>query len=393
MSVINGLGGIDHTSAGIVTYDNTFSGLESVIVQDAVDEIATLNRSDTYDLILLSDNWSGRKAPFTYRLEVEGITEESTVYVSLPNDATDDQVLQVSDALLDVSGIGDGYVDLVSRGNKLLEDIPVVVHVCNVIPVPRGRDAYYVSYKPPKGSLLKARTTGDAIDELCSLVTSSGLSTSADRISVNNASLNIGVRNVQEALEYLVIHGGSGGGAGGRGRIEVEIPVDGWRGDTVPYVNVVDVDAGTKFTELSVSPLFDATSAQYAELAAAGIIAGSTEDGTIIFKAFGKKPEITLTVTVGYGVHVNLPSHVLVTIPSDGWVGSSAPYTTNIIVDGVTEETEVTVNTMFNTTVEEYYALSHAEIVTGCTTSGHVVLKAFGEKPTIDLPIDILLYL
>ena len=92
-------------------------------------------------------------------------------------------------------------------------------------------------------------------------------------------------------------------------------------------------------------------------------------------------------------MHVNLPTHVLTTLSPDNWVGTTAPYTTSIVVEGVRDTTEALVTTPFDITVEQYHALSHAEIITGCTTTGRVILKAYGEKPTIDLPVDILLYL
>ena len=298
MSVINGLCGTSGSAdASNISYDNANSGLESAVIQDAIDEIATLNRSIMHELVLLANNWSGIKAPFKYRLMVNGITEESTVYVSLPNDASSEQIDLVSDALLDVSGIGSGYVDIISRGNKLLVDIPVIVHVCNTIAVPHGRDAYYIKYVPPKNSPLTATTAGDAIDQLCQLVLNSRSSTAAN-ITVDAESLKIDVHNVQEALEYFVTNG----------------------------------------------------------------------------VASGRK-------------------HVPTVISVENWEGDLAPYTTSVSIEGVTDTTEASVIAPFDITVDEHQALSHAEIVTGCTSNGKVVLKAFGEKPKIDIPVDILVYL
>ena len=299
MSVINGLnGGVGLNESKNISYDNSISGLESTDVNSAIDEIATLNKSDKKELVLLSDNWSGIKAPFIYRLSVDGITNESTVYVSLPNDATSEQISLVSDALLDVSGIGDGYVDIVSRGSKLLVDIPVIVHVCNVIPVPKGRDAYYIGYVAPNDINIDATNVGDAINQLCNLVTHSGLSTDASNIHIDDTNLHTGATNIQGVLEYFVNNG---------------------------------IGSGRK--------------------------------------------------------------HELVTILSESWEGEVAPYTTSIPIDGVTENTEASIITPFDVTYDQYQVLSHAEIVTACTKTGNVVLKAFGDKPKIDLPIDILIYL
>ena len=299
MSVINGLnGGVGLNESKNISYDNSISGLESTDVNSAIDEIATLNKSDKKELVLLSDNWSGIKAPFIYRLSVDGITDDSTVYVSLPNDATSEQISLVADALLDVSGIGDGYVDIVSRGSKLLVDIPVVVHVCNVIPVPRGRDAYYIGYVAPNDINIDATNVGDAINQLCNLVTHSGLSTDATNIHIDDTNLHTGATNLQEVLEYFVNNG---------------------------------IGSGRK--------------------------------------------------------------HELITIPSESWEGEVAPYTTSIPIDGVTENTEASIITPFDVTYDQYQVISHAEIVTACTKTGNVVLKAFGDKPKIDLPIDILIYL
>ena len=83
----------------------------------------------------------------------------------------------------------------------------------------------------------------------------------------------------------------------------------------------------------------------------------------------------------------------MVTVYADSWQGEIAPYTTIIEMNDVNENTDVTIITPFDITYDQYQVLSHAEIVTACTNSGHIVLKAFGDKPKIDLPIDILLYL
>ena len=300
MSVINGLnGGVGLNESKNISYDNSISGLESTDVNSAIDEIATLNKSDKKELVLLSDNWSGIKAPFIYRLSVDGITDDSTVYVSLPNDATSEQISLVADALLDVGGIGDGYVDIVSRGSKLLVDIPVIVHVCNVIPVPKGRDAYYIGYVAPEEINITATNVGDAINQICDLVLHSGVSTDANRVFVDDSKLGMGVKTVQELMEHLVQQGLNG--------------------------------AGRK--------------------------------------------------------------HEIITIKSEDWVGDVAPYIATIPIAGVTDDTEANLLTPFDITPDQYQVLSHASIVTACTKTGNVVLKAFGDKPKIDLPVDILVYL
>ena len=65
---------------------------------------------------------------------------------------------------------------------------------------------------------------------------------------------------------------------------------------------------------------------------------------------------------------------------------------TYVGVIGVDVATDVDIITPFDITVDQYYELTHAGIVTSCTGDGRVVLKAFGEKPKMDLIVDILIY-
>ena len=382
MSVINGLNGFGTESHNVV-YDNTTSGLESTDVKSAIDEIALLNKSDTSECVLLSDNWSGMTAPFTYKLFVDGITNESTVYVSLPNNATSEMVSMVANALLDVNGIGEGYVEIISRGNKLMVDVPIMVHVSNVIPVPRGRDAYYIGYVAPEEIPITATNAGDAINQLCNLIMHSGLSTDAVNVHVDDTSLNIGAKNVQDVLNYILSYGF----IAGRDHALVTIPASSWEGDTAPYTARVNVYGVEEKSEISISAPFELSPDEYQVISHADIVTGKTHDDYITLKAFGDKPSIDLSLVI----HIlqNPNRHLNIELSADSWEGDTAPYTASIEMPGVTKKTNAGILTPFDITVDQYQELSHSEIITSCTSDGKVILKAFGQKPTMNFPVDI----
>lgn len=78
------------------------------------------------------------------------------------------------------------------------------------------------------------------------------------------------------------------------------------------------------------------------------------------------------------------------TLLSANWVGSSAPYTYTLNVTGVTTTNVVEILPQSGLTVAQSKEMSKASISTGTQSAGNIVLKAFGNKPTVDLPITII---
>lgn len=80
-------------------------------------------------------------------------------------------------------------------------------------------------------------------------------------------------------------------------------------------------------------------------------------------------------------------------IPASGWTGASAPYTVNITVTQLTGAADelVEVYVPHTATLEQKTAWSEAGIVSGDNQKGVLILEALMEKPTVDIPIKLMI--
>ena len=78
------------------------------------------------------------------------------------------------------------------------------------------------------------------------------------------------------------------------------------------------------------------------------------------------------------------------TLLASGWSGSSAPYSFTLSAAGVTASNNVELVAPSTVTVAQVEAYQSAAIVTGTQANGSITLKAYGEKPTINLPITVI---
>ena len=78
-----------------------------------------------------------------------------------------------------------------------------------------------------------------------------------------------------------------------------------------------------------------------------------------------------------------------VTLLAASWSGDSAPYTYSLTVSGVTSTSANDLNPSLSITSEQLEALQLANIVDGGQSTDTIVLKAYGTKPTIDIPIRV----
>lgn len=83
-------------------------------------------------------------------------------------------------------------------------------------------------------------------------------------------------------------------------------------------------------------------------------------------------------------------STVSAVLAAASWVGSSAPYTYTLAVSGVTATSAVEVIPTADITVEQFEAIQGANIAGGTQSAGSIVLRAFGDKPTIELPVLVI---
>lgn len=73
------------------------------------------------------------------------------------------------------------------------------------------------------------------------------------------------------------------------------------------------------------------------------------------------------------------------------WVGSAAPFTFTLNnVSGVTANNNVELVVPSDISLEQVESYQNAAIVTGTQATDSITLKAYGEKPTIDLPITVI---
>lgn len=78
-------------------------------------------------------------------------------------------------------------------------------------------------------------------------------------------------------------------------------------------------------------------------------------------------------------------------LASASWVGSSAPYTYSLTVSGVTTTSNQELLPSTSITSTELLALQEANIIDAGQSANTISLKAFGTKPTVDIPIRVIL--
>ena len=81
---------------------------------------------------------------------------------------------------------------------------------------------------------------------------------------------------------------------------------------------------------------------------------------------------------------------VSATLFASNWTGASAPYTYTLPVTGVTATSNQELLPALNITEEQLTALQSANIQDGGQAANSVTLTAFGDKPTINLPIRVI---
>lgn len=81
---------------------------------------------------------------------------------------------------------------------------------------------------------------------------------------------------------------------------------------------------------------------------------------------------------------------VSATLSASSWSGDSAPYTYTLAVTGVTANSNQELLPALTITEEQLTALQAANIQDGGQAANSVTLIAFGDKPTIDLPIRVI---
>lgn len=77
-------------------------------------------------------------------------------------------------------------------------------------------------------------------------------------------------------------------------------------------------------------------------------------------------------------------------IQASSWVGNSPPYTNDIQVNGVVENTIVEVHLPSTANSDQVKVWNNANIMDGGQETGKITLKAWGIKPSLNIPIKII---
>lgn len=75
-----------------------------------------------------------------------------------------------------------------------------------------------------------------------------------------------------------------------------------------------------------------------------------------------------------------------------GWSGSEAPYTQTVAVSGVTADSNGTVGVSESATDAQYQSAMIAMLRKTAQADGSITVKAYGEKPTVNIPITVTLH-
>lgn len=79
-----------------------------------------------------------------------------------------------------------------------------------------------------------------------------------------------------------------------------------------------------------------------------------------------------------------------VTLASASWTGTAAPYTYTISNSVITATSTQELSPATDITTDQLSALQAANIIDGGQAAGSMMLKAFGEKPSVDIPVRII---
>ena len=79
-----------------------------------------------------------------------------------------------------------------------------------------------------------------------------------------------------------------------------------------------------------------------------------------------------------------------VTLASASWAGTAAPYTYTINNSAITATSTQEVSPATDITANQLTALQSANIIDGGQAAGSMTLKAFGKKPSVDIPVRII---
>lgn len=152
---------------------------------------------------------------------------------------------------------------------------------------------------------------------------------------------------------------------------------------------VINTDAANKaYVDTSVST-------KQSKITASGILKG---DGTGTVTA-AEETEVKLVEVTADSIGAASKEYVdsvatgttlSVTLASASWTGTAAPYTYTISNAAITATSTQELMPATDITADQLTALQNANIIDGGQAAGSMTLKAFGEKPSVDIPVRII---
>lgn len=208
--------------------------------------------------------------------------------------------------------------------------------------------------------------------------TAAGLMTAADKVKLNGIATN--ANNYTHPTSSGNKHIPSGGSSG---------KVLRWSADGTAVWGDVPSDAisitRVEYNKLLANNTYDPNKYYYVtdDFDSATIINDSISSTSTAYSS--SKTNALL------GAKVNKSSKVSATMNASSWSGSSAPYTITLSINGVTTSNNVEILIPGSATNAQVEAWMAAGIVNGTQAANSVTLKAYGDKPSINIPIEAII--
>ena len=110
---------------------------------------------------------------------------------------------------------------------------------------------------------------------------------------------------------------------------------------------------------------------------------------TKLYTEIGSAIDGTLTQKAIYDNYTGKSTKVNATLSASGWSGTTSPYTNTI--SGVTTTNNVEVLIPSTITAAQAESWMAAGILCGSQDTDSITLKAYGDKPSIDIPIECII--
>lgn len=132
----------------------------------------------------------------------------------------------------------------------------------------------------------------------------------------------------------------------------------------------------------------------FVEAALASLIGAAPEQlDTLdeLAQALGSDPNFSATVMELLGQKAVKSTAVTAVLINTKWTGSAAPFTQTVNVTGVTADNNILVGLASTASADQYNAACKAKLLPGAQGAGTVTVKAYGTKPAIDLPVQVVI--